>query len=86
MKAGGPRSRELAEWCSRSTCPDASVAGIGDVNLDNRRWDRPDQDCELQQARDIPRNLQVDETLVVGGGRGPRGRRAVKVDLFDAVS
>ena len=24
------------------------------VNLDNRRWDRPDQDCELQQARDIP--------------------------------
>jgi hypothetical protein len=22
----------------------------------------------------------------VGGGRGPRGRRAVKVDLFDAVS
>ena len=32
------------------------------VNLDNRRWDRPDQDCELQQARDIPRNLQVDET------------------------
>jgi hypothetical protein len=21
-----------------------------------------------------------------GGGRGPRGRRAVKVDLFDAVS
>ena len=33
------------------------------VNLDNRRWDRPDQDCQLQQARDIPRNLQVDETL-----------------------
>ena len=24
--------------------------------------DRPDQDFELQQARDIPRNLQVDET------------------------
>jgi hypothetical protein len=21
-----------------------------------------------------------------GGGRGPRGRRAIKVDLFDAVS
>ena len=35
------------------------------VNLDNRRWDRPDQDCELQQARDIPRNLQVDETVMV---------------------
>jgi hypothetical protein len=24
------------------------------VNLDNRRWDRPDQDCELQRARGIP--------------------------------
>ena len=35
------------------------------VNLDDRRWDRPDQDCELQQARDIPRNLQVDETVMV---------------------
>src|SRR6185312_8669804 len=26
------------------------------------RWDRPDQDCEPQQARDIPRNLQLFET------------------------
>src|SRR5712672_405585 len=24
------------------------------VNLDNRRWDRPDLDCEPQQARGIP--------------------------------
>ena len=26
------------------------------------RWDRPDLDCEPQQARGIPRNLQLDET------------------------
>jgi hypothetical protein len=32
------------------------------VNLDDRRWDRPDLNCEPQQARDIPRNLQLDET------------------------
>jgi len=24
------------------------------VNLDDLRWDRPDLDCEPQQARDIP--------------------------------
>jgi len=34
------------------------------VNLDDLRWDRPDLDCEPQQARGIPRNLQLDETLV----------------------
>src|SRR6476660_4855911 len=34
------------------------------VNLDDRRWARPDLDCELQQARGIPRNLQLDETIV----------------------
>ena len=32
------------------------------VNLDDLRWDRPDLDCEPQQARGIPRNLQLDET------------------------
>jgi len=32
------------------------------VNLDDLRWDRPDLDCEPQQARDIPRNLRLDET------------------------
>jgi hypothetical protein len=32
------------------------------VNLDDLRWDRPDLDCEPQQARDIPRNLLLDET------------------------
>ena len=30
------------------------------VNLDDRRWDRPDLDCELQQAWGIPRTLQLD--------------------------
>ena len=33
------------------------------VNLDDLRWDRPDLDCEPQQARGIPRNLQLDETV-----------------------
>ena len=28
-------------------------------------WDRPDLDCEPQQARAIPRNLELDETVVV---------------------
>ena len=32
------------------------------VNLDDLHWDRPDLDCEPQQARGIPRNLQLDET------------------------
>ena len=32
------------------------------VNLDELRGDRPDLDCEPQQAGGIPRNLQLDET------------------------
>src|SRR6478735_739659 len=32
------------------------------VKLDDLDWDRPDLDCELQQARGIPRNLRLDET------------------------
>ena len=32
------------------------------VNLDDLRWDCPHVDCEPQQVRDIPRNLQLDET------------------------
>jgi hypothetical protein len=35
------------------------------VNLDDLRWDRPDLHCELQQARGIPRNLQLDETVMM---------------------
>ena len=34
------------------------------VNLDDLRWDRPDLDCEPQQARGIPRNVQLDETVI----------------------
>jgi hypothetical protein len=41
--------------CGRRNC---------DVNLNNLDWDRPDVDCEPQQARGIPRNLQVDETTM----------------------
>src|SRR6476619_4427099 len=32
------------------------------VLLDDLHWDRPELDCEPQQARGIPRNLQLDET------------------------
>src|SRR6476660_9115942 len=37
------------------------------VKLDDLDWDRPDLDCALQQARGIPRNLRLDETLLVVG-------------------
>ena len=36
------------------------------VNLDELRGDRPDLDCEPEQAGDIPPNLQLDETTVWG--------------------
>ena len=45
------------------------------VNLDDVRWDRPDLDCELQQARGIRRDLQLDET----GGAGRCGVRAGEI-------
>jgi hypothetical protein len=35
------------------------------VNLDDLRWDRPDIDCEPQQAWGIRRDLQLDETVGV---------------------
>ena len=38
------------------------------MNLDDLYGDRPDLDCEPQQARGIPRNLQLDETVVVVRG------------------
>ena len=33
------------------------------MNLDELRGDRPDLDCEPEQAGDIPPNLQLDETM-----------------------
>jgi len=36
------------------------------VNLDDLDWNRPDLGCEPPQARRIRRNLQLDETVVVG--------------------
>jgi hypothetical protein len=39
------------------------------VNLDELRGDRPDLDCEPQQAGGIPRNLQLDETGALVSGR-----------------
>ena len=38
------------------------------VNLDNLGLDRRDLDGEPQQARGIPRNLQLDETVAVRYG------------------
>ena len=37
------------------------------VNLDDLDWNRPDLGCEPPQARRIRRNLQLDETPVIGG-------------------
>ena len=54
--------------CSRSTRPGCGRRNCN-VDLNNLRWDRPDLDCEPQQARVIPRNLQVDETGCVGRWR-----------------
>jgi len=48
------------------------------VNLDDLRWDRPELNCESQQARGIRRNLQLDETVRMVGGR----RAAVAVVVF----
>src|SRR6476646_812663 len=48
------------------------------VNLDDLRWDRPHVDCEPQQARGIPRNLQLDETGAAAVG-GEMGTSAVEV-------
>jgi hypothetical protein len=45
------------------------------MNLDDSRWDRPGLDGEPKQARGIPRNLQLDETVVMGWG-GYGGVRA----------
>jgi hypothetical protein len=37
------------------------------VNLDVLRWECPDLHCESQQARGIPRNLQLDWTGDLAG-------------------
>ena len=68
-----PRNRIVA-WatlrlaqraCRRSTRLGCAGRRNCNVNLDDLRWDRPDQDCEPQQAPGIPRNLQLDETVVM---------------------
>ena len=38
------------------------------VNLDDLRWDRPDLDCEPQQARDIPEIFNWTRQRKVGRG------------------
>jgi len=53
-----PPATVLTAFCCRRNCK---------VNLDDLDWDRPDLICEPQQARGIPRNLQLDETVVVRG-------------------
>src|SRR4051812_30702401 len=52
---------------SRSSAGCASPEGPRhrncNVNLDDLDWERPDLNCERQQARGIPRNLQLDQTM-----------------------
>jgi hypothetical protein len=43
--------------------PGCSVRRNCKVNLDDLRWDCAHVDCEPQQVRVIPRNLQLDETV-----------------------
>ena len=53
------------------------------VNLDELRGDRPDLDCEPEQAGDIPPNLQLDETVSCPGeGCTVRVKGAPEVALF----
>jgi hypothetical protein len=52
--------------------PECAAHRNCNVNLDDPRWDRPDLDCEPQQARGIRRNLQLDETG--GDDRCGKGR------------
>ena len=59
--------------------------------LDDLHWDRPDPDCEPQQARGVPRNLQLDETVIdaivvmVGRYGGVCGRSVVAMDGMNVV-
>jgi hypothetical protein len=59
-----------AACCSRTTRLGCAGRRNCNVNLDDLRGDRPEIDCEPQQARGIPCNLQPDETVgaaAVGG-------------------
>jgi hypothetical protein len=66
--------------CSRSTRPCCCGRRNSNVNLDDLRWDRPDIDCEPQQARGIPRNLQVDETGMTAIGVEQRHQARQRAD------
>ena len=59
------------------------------VNLDDLWWDRPDLGYEPQQARVVPRSVQVDETkkkreedVLSGEGCTVRVKVAPEVALF----
>ena len=60
------RDREVATSSSSAGLPAAAArmrrSPNCNVNLDDLHWDRPDLDCQFEQARGIPRNLQLDET------------------------
>ena len=67
---GDVRAEQFRRYCPVGT-PGCQGRRNRNVNLDDLWWDRPDQDCELQQARGSnPRSLQLDETVVVVGGGG----------------
>jgi len=65
--------------CSRSTRPCCCGRRNLQCKSEHLRWDRPDLNCEPQQARGTPRNLQVDETYgtwVRGAGERRKGWQA----------
>ena len=64
---------------SPNTTPSARHRNCN-VKLDDLDWCRPDLDCELQQARGIPRNLRLDETHGLLGGRRGDHRRASAIN------
>jgi hypothetical protein len=82
--AGADRLRDL-----RCVLPPLDMPGCfgrrnSNLNLDDLRSDRPDLDCEPQQARGIPRNLQLDETVVPSqtDSNEAEGRRACDFERF----
>ena len=59
--------RTCAAYRNRSTRPMLRPPKL-QYESDDSRWARPGLDGEAEQARGIPRNLQLDETEAVGGG------------------
>jgi len=57
-----PTPRDRRADSHRHRAPGSCARRNCKVSLDDLRWDCPHLDCEPQQVRVIPRNLQLDET------------------------